>query len=213
MAARSGETGDGQTRSAPDDFEGPFFSNMTLVLDRSFVHRVRMGVADLPPPRGRRGPQQFTRSEHGDADPGVRGPSGHLATLRSGHGRRRRGSYERGSLLPGQRPLRHGIPGTLEPGRHAPIEAARSLRVNFARRWGDAAPGAGPGADMRRARASRAGPSPCSISRPPACRQNPAPPPRSAEHVHASGSLAMAKAGPARMIEVISPAAHVLSTA
>ena len=50
LRARDGPFGrDGRwpTRSAPEDFEGLFFNNMTLVLDR-FVHRVRMGVADLP---------------------------------------------------------------------------------------------------------------------------------------------------------------------
>lgn len=78
------------------------------------------GQAGPSPPSGSpRGRPHFTRSEHGDADPGVRGLSGHPATLRPGHGRHRRGSSERGSLLPRQGPLRHGIPGTHEPGRHA----------------------------------------------------------------------------------------------
>jgi hypothetical protein len=42
VAAIEGETPDKKVQSALGDFEGLFFNNMTLVLDRYFVHRIRM---------------------------------------------------------------------------------------------------------------------------------------------------------------------------
>lgn len=41
VTAIEGETTDGKVRSSLTDFEGVFFNNLTLVLDRYFVHRLR----------------------------------------------------------------------------------------------------------------------------------------------------------------------------
>jgi len=42
VTARGGATADPGAQAALDEFEGLFFNNMTLVLDRYFVHRLRM---------------------------------------------------------------------------------------------------------------------------------------------------------------------------
>jgi hypothetical protein len=42
VATAAGKATDRQARNAQEDFEGLFFNNITLVLDRYFVHRVRM---------------------------------------------------------------------------------------------------------------------------------------------------------------------------
>ena len=107
-----------------------------------------------PPPtdprEGPRGPRQFTRSEHGDADPGgsggprpARAPPRHSGR---GHGHRHRGSSERGSLLPGQRPLPHGIPDharTRAPCADRGDLFTRSELLPVPGRWPTAGPVAG----------------------------------------------------------------------
>jgi hypothetical protein len=42
VAAGIGASGDGKAAAALDDFEAPFANNMLLVLDRLFVHRLRV---------------------------------------------------------------------------------------------------------------------------------------------------------------------------
>jgi len=50
VAARAGETATQAAPSAFDEFEGLFFNNMTLVLDRYFAHRLRMATGKVGSP-------------------------------------------------------------------------------------------------------------------------------------------------------------------